>query len=115
MADFNCEIKESNRFKRRKAYEGLHNFLGGDTLPHKLTDVQARDYVDLLKCSDLSPNTIRDKLSALGGLWQYMFERLIIPKGANPWKRFAIKGGFTESCRAFTKEEILAILSTKFP
>lgn len=109
------EIKESTRFKRRKAYEGLHNFLGGDTLPHKLTDVQARDYVDLLKCSDLSPNTIRDKLSALGGLWQYMFERLIIPKGANPWKRFTIKGGSTESCRAFTKEEILAILSTKFP
>jgi len=109
------EIMESTRLKRRKAYEGLHNFLGGDTFPHKLTDIQARDYVDLLKRSDLSPNTIRDKLSALGGLWHYMYERLIIPRGANPWKGFTIKGGSTESCRAFSKEEILAILSTKFP
>ena len=109
------EIMESTRLKRRKAYEGLHEFLGGDILPHKLTDVQARDYVDLLKRSDLSPNTIRDKLSALGGLWQYMFERLIIPKGANPWKGFTIKGGSTESCRAFTNKEILTLLDTNFP
>ncbi len=109
------EIKESTRLKRRKAYEGLRDFLGGDTLPHKLTDVQVRDYVDLLKCSKLAPNTIRDKLSALGGLWQYMFERLIIPKGVNPWKGFTIKGGSTESCLAFTKEEILKMLAATFP
>lgn len=38
--------KESTRLKRRKAYEGLKGFLGGDTLPLRLTDVQARDYVD---------------------------------------------------------------------
>ena len=85
------EIMESTRLKRRKAYEGLRDFLGGDILPHKLTDVQARDYVDLLKRSDLSPNTIRDKLSALGALWRYMYERLIIPRGVNPWKGFSIK------------------------
>ncbi len=109
------EIKESTRLKRRKAYEGLRDFLGGDTLPHKLTDVQVRDYVDLLKCSKLAPNTIRDKLSALGGLWQYMFERLIIPKGMNPWKGFTTKGGSTESCNAFTKEEILKMLVATFP
>ncbi len=109
------EIKESTRLKRRKAYEGLRDFLGGDTLPHKLTDVQVRDYVDLLKCSKLAPNTIRDKLSALGGLWQYMFERLILPKGMNPWKGFTIKGGSTESCNAFTKEEMLKILAATFP
>lgn len=105
---------ESTRLKRRKSYEDLHNFLGGDTLPHKLTDIQVRDYVDLLKRSDLSPNTIRDKLSALGGLWQYMYERLIIPRGVNPWKGFTIKGGATESCRAFTKEEILTITCYQF-
>ncbi len=109
------EIKESTRLKRRKAYEGLRDFLGGDTLPHKLTDVQVRDYVDLLKCSKLAPNTIRDKLSALGGLWQYMFERLIIPKGMNPWKGFTTKGGSTESCNAFTKQEILKMLVATFP
>jgi len=109
------EIKESTRLKRRKAYEGLRDFLGGDAPPHKLTDLQVCDYVDLLKRSNLSPNTIRDKLSALGGLWQYMFERLIIPKGVNPWKGFTIKGGSTESCRVFTKEEILTILATDFP
>ena len=73
--------KESTRLKRRKAYEGLREFLGGDTLPLRLTDVQARDYVDSLKKSKLAPNTIRDKLAALGGLWGYMAERLIIPKG----------------------------------
>jgi integrase len=44
-----------------------------------------------------------------------MFERLIIPKGVNPWKGFTIKGGSTESCRVFTKEEILTILATDFP
>ncbi len=109
------EIKESTRLKRRKAYEGLRDFLGGDAPPHKLTDVQVRDYVDLLKRSNLSPNTIRDKLSALGGLWQYMFERLILPKGMNPWKGFTIKGGSTESCNAFTKEEMLKILAATFP
>jgi len=109
------EIKESTRLKRRKAYEGLRDFLGGDTPPNKLTDVQVRDYVDLLKRSKLSPNTIRDKLSALGGLWAYMFERLIIPKGTNPWKGFTIQGGSTESCRAFTKEEILKMLAATFP
>jgi integrase len=109
------EIKESTRLKRRKAYEGLRDFLGGDTSPHNLTDVQVRDYVDLLKRSKLSPNTIRDKLSALGGLWQYMFERLIIPKGVNPWKGFTIKGGSTESCLVFTKEEILKMLAATFP
>jgi len=109
------EIIESTRLKRRKAYEGLRDFLGGDIPPQKLTDIQVRDYVDLLKRSNLSPNTIRDKLSALGGLWQYMFERLIIPKGVNPWKGFTIKGGSTESCRVFTKEEILKILAATFP
>ena len=55
--------------------------MGGDSLPLRLTDVQARDYVDSLKKSKLAPNTIRDKLSALGGLWTYMAERLIVPKG----------------------------------
>ncbi len=68
MMAYLAEVKESTRLKQRKAYEGLRNFLGEDTLPHQLTDVQVRDYVDLLKRSDLSPNTIRDKLSSLGGL-----------------------------------------------
>ncbi|MFS8082729.1 MAG: DUF6538 domain-containing protein [Ginsengibacter sp.] len=107
--------KESTRLKRRKAYEGLQEFLGGDTLPLRLTDVQARDYVDSLKKSKLAPNTIRDKLSALGGLWAYMAERLIIPKGTNPWKGFTIQGGSTESCRAFTQAEMLTMLAAKFP
>ena len=107
--------KASTRLKRRKAYEGLREFLGGDTLPLGLTDVQARDYVDSLKKSGLAPNTIRDKLSALGGLWSYMAERLIVTKGANPWKGFTIKGGPTEACRAFSQTEILTLLAAKYP
>lgn len=107
--------KESTRLKRRKAYEGLREFLGGDSLPLKLTDVQARDYVDSLKKSKLAPNTIRDKLSALGGLWTYMAERLIVPKGTNPWKGFNIQGGSTEACRAFTQAEILILLNATYP
>ena len=107
--------KTSTRLKRRKAYEGLREFLGGDTLPLGLTDVQARDYVDSLKKSGLAPNTIRDKLSALGGLWSYMAERLIVTKGANPWKGFTIKGGPTEACRAFSQTEILTLLAAKYP
>lgn len=108
-------IKESTRLKRRKAYEGLREFLGGDTLPLRLTDVQARDYVDSLKKSKLAPNTIRDKLSALGGLWAYMAERLIIPRGTNPWKGFTIQGGSTEACRAFSQTEILTLLAATYP
>lgn len=107
--------KESTRLKRRKAYEGLQEFLGGDTLPLRLTDVQARDYVDSLKRSKLAPNTIRDKLAALGGLWGYMAERLIIPRGTNPWKGFTIQGGSTEACRAFTQAEIITLLGAKYP
>ena len=107
--------KESTRLKRRKAYEGLREFLGGDTLPLRLTDVQARDYVDSLKKSKLAPNTIRDKLSALGGLWAYMAERLIIPRGTNPWKGFTIQGGSTEACRAFSQTEILTLLAATYP
>ena len=107
--------KESTRLKRRKAYEGLREFLGGDTLPLRLTDVQARDYVDSLKKSKLAPNTIRDKLSALGGLWAYMAERLIIPRGTNPWKGFTIQGGSTEACRAFSHTEILTLLAATYP
>lgn len=107
--------KESTRLKRRKAYEGLRDFLAADIPPKSLTDEQARDFVDSLKRSRLAPNTIRDKLSALGGLWGYMAERLIIPKGTNPWKGFTIQGGSTEACRAFTKAEILTLLAAKFP
>jgi integrase len=107
--------KESTRLKRRKAYEGLRDFLGGDTPPTSLTDEQVRDYVDSLKKSKLAPNTIRDKLSALGGLWSYMAERLIIPRGTNPWKGFTIQGGTTEACRAFTKAEIITLLNAKYP
>ena len=115
MTSNTTATKASTRLKRRKAYEGLREFLGGDTLPLWLTDVQARDYVDSLKKSGLAPNTIRDKLSALGGLWSYMAERLIVTKGANPWKGFTIKGGPTEACRAFSQTEILTLLAAKYP
>jgi integrase len=77
--------------------------------------VQARDYVDFLKKSKLAPNTIRDKLSALGGLWAYMAERLIVPKGTNPWKGFTIQGGSIEACRAFSQDEILTLLAAAYP
>jgi integrase len=107
--------KESTRLKRRKAYEGLRDFLGHDIPPESLTDEQVRDYADSLKRSKLAPNTIRDKLSALGGLWAYMAERLIIPRGTNPWKGFTIQGGSTEACRAFSQAEILTLLGAKFP
>ena len=107
--------KASTELKRRKAYEDLRDFLGADIPPKALTDVQVRDYVDLLKRSELAPNTIRDKLSALAGLWGYMAERLIIPKGTNPWRGFTIQAGSTEACRAFTQAEILTMLSAKYP
>lgn len=44
-----------------------------------------------------------------------MAERLIIPKGTNPWKGFTIQGGSTEACRAFTQAEIITLLNTTYP
>ena len=44
-----------------------------------------------------------------------MAERLIIPRGTNPWKGFTIQGGSTEACRAFTQTEIITLLNAKYP
>lgn len=105
--------------KYRKAEIALRDlsvYFKDDLPPNKIDPYEMLSFTDKLSASSLSPNTLRDRRNSLSQFWKWLEKRLYATKGSNPFTKdgFEIKGGTTESARAFKESEIKAILKADF-
>lgn len=102
--------------KAQIALRDLSNHFKDDIPPHKINPYEMLSFIDKLSASNLSPNTLRDRRNSLSLFWKWLEKRLYATKGSNPFTSddFEIKGGTTESSRAFKESEIKAILKADF-
>lgn len=108
--------RESTKAGHRKALSGVLAFLDDEAAgPADVTRQTAIAYIDTdLTKQALSYSTIRDRLVSMGSFWNWLASRDVVAKADNPWtghklSRAAHKGR-SEPKRAFTEDEVLALL-----
>jgi integrase len=104
---------------QRKSKTALSELLGHmkeDVPPHKIDPYEMLAFTDTLNSSKLTPNTRRDRRSALSQFWKWLERRLHAPKDSNPFTKrdVEIKGGTEEAAEAFKPNEVELILNADF-
>lgn len=108
------DISQDTHRKHSRALKDLTDHFSDDP---PLGHISARDllnFTDALVAADLAPNTKRDRLSSLGSFWDWLERRLHVPRGVNPFRGITIKGGTIEDSRAYTAQELEALVNSKF-
>jgi len=110
-----ARLKEQTKAGHRQAFRQLLEALDADDLYAE--DVGPREalrFLDWMAQRKDAYKTQRRKLASLGGLWQYMERRLIIPRGANPWTGHRLTAAAAPSKRParriYADAELLALL-----
>jgi hypothetical protein len=111
-----CDYSEQTKRQHRSVYKEFRGFIGGDTLPAKVSEEIALTYVEeVIKKSDQAYNTQRRKITALSTFWGWMSSKKYVPRNVNPWKGFKLSKRKTvkqiEDKRPYTAEELVKLFS----
>lgn len=82
------DFRESTKMGHRRALDEVLQFIGNkDAYPNDIAPEHVLRYIDNdLTKRGLAAHTIRDRLVSLGGFWDWMATRGLVPRGSNPWK-----------------------------
>lgn len=105
------DVRESTKLGHRKALKEVLAFAKNEhAYPSDIDAALALRFIDNdLTTRGLAANTISDRLVSLGGFWDWMATRNVLPRDRNPWKGHHVsrkqhqgtrppkrKGGFTD-------------------
>lgn len=102
--------------QHKNAYTEMKQHIGGNTLPIKVTDENAIDFVEtFVKQSGKSYATQRRLLNSLVAFWDWLGLKKHVPRHANIWKGFKLSKQRTqkktEDKRPYTDDELIKLLS----
>lgn len=112
-------LKEGTKRHHQHALGELREFMCGDALPSAVTPELAVRYVNERLRGTMSGayNTRRNKLNSLYGLWEWMGENLVIPRGLNPWRGFKLRRENAHTSegekRGYTDDELVALFGER--
>jgi len=108
---------KQTRQQHKNAWKDLKSYLGGDTLPSRVTDDLAVTYVeDVLKKSGKSYATQRRALNSLIAFWTWLGLRGHVPRQqGNVWRNFRLTKGKPkgDEKRPYYDDELVTLFSGK--